>query len=178
MFGLSPFTLRLPALLGAIGYLVAAAFFARLLAPTSPLRAGLIFIALGLNPWIFDYLPAARGYSMALAGEMTAIFLLSRLVFLSPGQGDERRTHLFASAAAGLGVAANYAFLFAFISLFIAYLVWLFRSTRASRRDPRRLAARLARGAYPGHHMRGQRCALVGEWIEWRRRYPLLGGHR
>jgi hypothetical protein len=89
LFGLSPFTLRLPALLGAIGYLVAAAFFARLLAPTSPLRAGLIFIALGLNPWIFDYLPAARGYSMALAGEMTAIFLLSRLVFLSPGQGDE-----------------------------------------------------------------------------------------
>jgi hypothetical protein len=99
---------------------------ARLLAPTSPLRAGLIFIALGLNPWTFDYLPAARGYSMALAGEMTAIFLLSRQVFLSPGQGDERRTHLFASAAAGLSVAANYAFLFAFISLFVAYLVWLF----------------------------------------------------
>ena len=107
VFGLSHLTLRAPALIGAFIYISAALWLASIIAQDLkvqwPLLACLIF-----NPFVFDYLVAARGYGLALAFLMCAVavpiyFIRSDRPALACALG---------SACAGLSVAANFSFAF------------------------------------------------------------------
>src|SRR5215471_6328484 len=74
IFGLSPFTVRIPALIGAAIYIAMSLRLSRLFAPTQVFRVTL-FICLTYNPFVQDYLVASRGYSLALAFFTVAVFL-------------------------------------------------------------------------------------------------------
>ena len=79
LLGLSQFTARLPALLGAALYISAAYRLCRLLGASLFVQLT-VFVCLVFNPFIFDYLVAARGYSLALG------FLMWALVFSAESQ--------------------------------------------------------------------------------------------
>lgn len=116
LFGSSPLALRLPALTAGIAYLGVAAVLVRIF--TSQLLFAVIaFALLAINPLVLDYLAVARGYSIALACEMAAILILTRRML---GTTASRPT--MAGVFAGLGLAANYSFLFAFVGLFGCYI--------------------------------------------------------
>ena len=72
IFPLTELTVRAPALLGAAIYIVAAYVLCRLIGRNLALRWAL-FVCLVYNPFIFDYLVAARGYGMALGFFMSAL---------------------------------------------------------------------------------------------------------
>ena len=72
LLGLSQFTARLPALLGAALYIAAVYRLCRLLGASLWVQFT-VFVCLVFNPFIFDHLVAARGYGLALAFLMWAI---------------------------------------------------------------------------------------------------------
>jgi hypothetical protein len=118
--GLSQFTVRLPALIGAALYIAAAYRLCRLL------RASLfvqwtIFVCLVFNPFIFDYLVAARGYGLALA------FLMWAMVYFAEQFLDERGWLVTAcavsSACSGMSVNANLSFAFVNLATMSAILL-------------------------------------------------------
>lgn len=74
LFGLSEWSARLPAMLGAALYISACLALTRL-AARRPLAALATMAALVLNPFVMDYLVAARGYSLALGFLMCAVAL-------------------------------------------------------------------------------------------------------
>jgi hypothetical protein len=98
LFGLSDLTLRMPSLLGGLIYLVAVR--AIVLQVFSAEWALAAFALLSLNPFVLDYLSAARGYSLALG------FLLSALWFLL------RSRWYSAGICFGLAAGANLSFLY------------------------------------------------------------------
>ena len=71
-FGLSTLTARMPALLGAAIYIAAGYFLCPRITDRFSLQFSL-FVCLILNPFILDFIVAARGYSLADAFLMTAI---------------------------------------------------------------------------------------------------------
>ena len=120
LLGLSQFTARLPALLGAAFYISAAYRLCRLL--TASLFVQLtVFVCLVFNPFIFDYLVAARGYSLALG------FLMWALVFSAESQmqgGSLIVACAVSSACAGMSVSANFSFAFVNLAVMLAILVY------------------------------------------------------
>ncbi len=117
VFGVSQFTARLPALIGAALYIAAVYRFCRLLR-TSLLVEITVFVCMVFNPFIFDYLVAARGYSLALG------FLMWAIVY--PAEQDLTvAACAVASACAGMSVNANFSF--AFVNLAAMTLI-LFRA--------------------------------------------------
>lgn len=127
--GANSFTLRIPALAGALLFFAALFRLVRQLTADAPawmLPAGVALI--GANTYVLDLLPLARGYGLALG-----LFTLSLSLVLSPG------ARIAAGAALGLAVAANLTFLFPALS-FTAGIVWL----------DRRAAWRFAGAAFAG----------------------------
>ena len=117
-FGLSQFTFRIPAMLGAALYLLAAASIALRIGRE---RALLGFAIFTLNPFVLDYLVASRGYALALGLLATAVALGMRVL-----DGSARRPYLDCaglSVCCGLAVAANFSFAFAILSLVAAFLL-------------------------------------------------------
>ena len=108
LLGVTELTLRLPSVVAGIGYLVAAALLAARIC-TTPAVFFLTLCALTLNPLVFDFLSAARGYGLALCLLMVALLELSR----EPG----RQRWVLASLALGGGVSANLAFAFPAVAL-------------------------------------------------------------
>ena len=108
LLGVTELTLRLPSVAAGIGYLVAAALLAARVC-TTPAVFFLTLCALTLNPLVFDFLSAARGYGLALCLLMVALLGLSR----EPG----RQRWVLASLALGGGVCANLAFAFPAVAL-------------------------------------------------------------
>lgn len=109
--GLSQFTVRLTSMLGAAIYLLAAISIALRIAPQRRLLA---FAILTLNPFVLDYLIAARGYSLAL-GFLAAIVALAMTILDVPPR--ELRVALLTGAqmsvCAALALIANFSFAFA-----------------------------------------------------------------
>ena len=108
---LSAFSLRLPSLLGGIFYLWAAYRVCALVCPRPPVFLS-TYALLALNPFLLDYLSAARGYGLASAFWMASVYCalgLLRQMEDSPA----RRAMLLASLCAGLSVASNLSFAFA-----------------------------------------------------------------
>ena len=106
VFGLSQFTARLPALVGTAFYIAASYRLCRLLG-TSLLVQVTVFVGLVFNPFIFDYLVAARGYSLALG------FLMWSIVFFAESYVNQRSLFVacaVSSACAGMSVNANFSF--------------------------------------------------------------------
>src|SRR5690349_20733051 len=104
ILGTSQFTVRLPALIGTAFYIAAAYRLCRLL-KTSLLVQVTLLVCLVFNPFIFDYLVAARGYSLALG------FLMWAMVYSM----EERFTVAacaVSSVCAGMSVNSNLSFAF------------------------------------------------------------------
>jgi hypothetical protein len=124
IFGLSSFTLRLPALLASILYIGTCHFLCRSIAEKLSLRFGL-FICLVYNPFILDFMVAARGYGLANA------FLLA--VIAVPvwhhvnGYPSLRLCCTLASVALGLSFAANFSFAFVGVASFLVLVTWAIR---------------------------------------------------
>jgi len=121
--GLSQFTARLPALIGAAFYIAAVYRLCRLLR-TSLLVQITVFVCLVCNPFIFDYLVAARGYGLALG------FLMWAMVYSAESQ--KRDSFLVtacavSSACAGMSVNANFSFAFVNLAAMLAILLVAWR---------------------------------------------------
>jgi hypothetical protein len=109
IFGLSEFTLRVPSLIGAAIYLVATFALCRRLFGDG---IGLLLSVamLSLNPLVMDFMVAARGYGLGLAGLSAAMYTFVRLV--ERGKFDRkdkewRRGCGIASVSLALSVAAH-----------------------------------------------------------------------
>jgi len=109
VLGLSQFTARLPALIGAALYITAAYRLCRLVSRPLILQVVLL-VCLVYNPFIFDYLVAARGYGLALG------FLMWAIVYSAGWHLHQRRSLFFAcavsSTCAGLSIDSNFSFAF------------------------------------------------------------------
>jgi hypothetical protein len=129
LFGLSVFTVRIPALLGACLYTAVAYFLCRALTKSFALQFA-TFICLVYNPLILDFFAAARGYSLATA------FLLAALAIpvwhQQAGRKSVRSSAALASAAIGLSFAANFSFAYVDAFALLAISVWAVRRRRTA----------------------------------------------
>jgi hypothetical protein len=96
LFGVSELTLRIPSLLGGLIYLLAVR--AIVLYVFSAEWAIAAFALLSLNPFVLDYLSAARGYGLALGFLMSALWFLLRSQWSAGGW------------CCGLAIASNLSF--------------------------------------------------------------------
>jgi 4-amino-4-deoxy-L-arabinose transferase-like glycosyltransferase len=120
VFGLSQFTARLPALVGAAFYITAAYRLCRLLR-ASVFGQLTTFVCLVFNPFIFDYLVAARGYGLALG------FLMWAIVYAAESHmhdGSLVAACAVSSLCAGMSVNANFSFAFVNLAAMAAILLW------------------------------------------------------
>ncbi len=108
VLGVTEFTLRLPSLVAAFAYLVVATLLAGRISASRPVF-WLTLCALTLNPLVFDFLSAARGYGLALCLFALALLEVSR----------ERPRWTLASLALGVSICANLAFAFPAAALWI-----------------------------------------------------------
>ncbi len=131
LLGVSAFSLRLPALLAGALYF-AAVYRLSLWLFGSSWRLLLAVAALSLNPYILDFLSAARGYGLAMACLLWALYETLRAVSSPPAHLP--RAALWLS----FGVASNLTFLFPSLAL---VTVTLTASPLARRAALRYLAA-------------------------------------
>ncbi|NTU57697.1 MAG: hypothetical protein HGB00_02060 [Chlorobiaceae bacterium] len=74
LFGLSELPLRIPAILGCLFYLIGLNLCLRRIASGWKIVLG--FLAVGLNPYVIDYLGLARGYGLGLGFTMLGLAAL------------------------------------------------------------------------------------------------------
>ena len=110
-FGNSEFAIRLPSLLGGLLYLVVVYRLSKML-----FGSGWLFLLavaiLTMNPFILDFLSIGRGYGMALAFWMYALYCCFRF-----RQEDDPKYLVRAGVATGLAIAANLTLLFPSLAL-------------------------------------------------------------
>jgi len=125
LFGLSHLTVRTPALLGGVLYILAIYGFCTLLCRDLVLMWAL-FVCFVYNPFIMDYLVAARGYGLALGFLSLAVYLFARaLVRLEkPSERDILNYATAISASVALSFCANFSFAYANAFLLAALLAW------------------------------------------------------
>jgi hypothetical protein len=122
-FGISSLTVRAPALMGALLYIVICYFLCRVITDDFILRF-LILICLLFNPLVMDFMVAARGYGMGGA------LLLTAIAISIGGLTIRRRLPActtLSSVALGLSFAANFSFAFVDAAALAAILVWAIR---------------------------------------------------
>jgi len=122
LFGMSHLAARGPALLGGVIYIGASYFLCTLLTREWVLRLPL-FAAFVYNPFVMDYLVAARGYGLAI-GFLTLAVTLAVRVLLRQDATERQLIGATAgiSACAGLSLCANYSFAYANVVLVCAFL--------------------------------------------------------
>ncbi len=123
-FGLSEFTLRLPSLLGGLLCLVAFFRLSRRLFGDGPLFL-LSVSLLALNPQVLDYMSAARGYGLALALFLWALYQMLEYAWAAsvPGGGLLHSSRIYkAGIALGLSVASNLTLLLPATALALIFL--------------------------------------------------------
>jgi hypothetical protein len=125
LFGLSEFTLRLPSLLCGLLYLIVSFRLCRLLFGEG-WQLPFSFALLTMSPGVLDYLSAARGYGMAMAFLLLAIW---QMVRYDGGPGRLERAAVCLAAC----VAANIAFAFACIPLAVVFALTLRRDEAIDR---------------------------------------------
>jgi len=113
--GLSELTMRLPSLAGGLLYLAFVYKLCRLL--FNHLWTFLLaMLALTLNPFITDYLSAARGYGMALGFFTAALYFVMRFFHDEPTSTNDNRVTA-AAILLGLSISANIIFVFSAVAL-------------------------------------------------------------
>ena len=120
--GTSEFGLRFPSVVAGAVYFFVVFFLCRLL-----FGRGAIFsmaaAALALNPFVLDFLSAARGYGLALALFMVAFHQVAVILVRSSSDGAaERRRWVVASLALAGSVSSHLAFLFPAVGLALVAL--------------------------------------------------------
>ncbi len=146
IFGFNQVAMRLPALLGAVIYLAASTsicsrFAGRLLRVA-------IFVCLAANPFVMDYLVAARGYGLAVAFLLAAIAVFWGSVDRAVA-GEPVCLWRFAlvSVLLALSTAANFSFGIVDIVAGVIFLAGVFV---AGDLDMKRLASLTVWGTLPG----------------------------
>ena len=136
LFGLSHLAMRAPAIMGGLLYIFAIYRCCTLFTRNAIFGAAL-FLCLVYNPFIMDYLVAARGYGLALGFLSFAMYTLVRLLFRSAEELKEEEVVKGAaliSASVGLCICSNFAFSIAVgvLALLTGMLatVWLRRERR------------------------------------------------
>ncbi len=134
VFGIHNLSVRSPALIGAAIYIGSAYFLCRVLYEGRRLQ-WILFVCLVYNPFVFDYLVAARGYSLALGFLLCGAGIAIR-AFLC----DEREPSKVAwtcgvcSGLLGLSFAANFSFAFVLAAAMLAILAWAWTTQTPKRR--------------------------------------------
>jgi hypothetical protein len=172
VFGFNQVALRLPALLGGAIYLLAAARICSKLAGAA--FQTLAFLCLALNPFVLDYLVAARGYSLAAGFLLAAIAVFWELV-------EERQSSrpaplpLCALASVLLAVSFSANFSFAIVDGLTAliFLAAVFLCEEPSSR--RRLALLAASIILPGAAVAFFLCGSV--LLHWPSGQIVFGAH-
>jgi hypothetical protein len=121
VFGPSSITLRAPALLGAVFYIFICKFLCQSVTDRFSLQLPL-FICLTFNPFIGDFMVAARGYSLANAFFIAAVAI--PVWYHVKGWPSLQGCCSLASLALGLSFAANFSFAFVDGAAFLALVVW------------------------------------------------------
>jgi hypothetical protein len=111
IFGIKDLVLRLPALIGAVFYVLSALWIVLTVAESKWIRY-VWFTALVFNPFVMDYLVAARGYSLGLG------FLMAGVAFLL------RNSPLWASCCFALAFSSNFSFGIAVAVALFLLMVW------------------------------------------------------
>ncbi len=126
LFGLSHLTLRASPLIGAAIYIVAAFRLCRLITKTE-LQLWLLFVLFVYNPFVMDFMVAARGYGLAMGFLMMELFLVSRQVATYEAGGEKELRHdaMWASACAALSFSANFTFSYATASCLLLFGLWV-----------------------------------------------------
>ncbi len=141
MFGLNHFTVRIPALIGAAIYIIAQFKLSGLLG-LGRFQRLMLFLCCVYNPFVMDYLTAARGYSLALAFLSVAMYQLAALLILQEeSPRDILRRAAIISAAAGTAICANLTFSYA--SLFLLLIFGAFSAARIWKSGDLRVLMRL-----------------------------------
>ncbi len=115
LLGLSQMAVRAPALLGGILYILGAFRLCMLLASARVIRWAL-FVCFVYNPFIMDYLVAARGYGLALGFLSLAVYLFARTLLRDGEELSEREIlnrAIAISACVALSICANFTFAYA-----------------------------------------------------------------
>jgi hypothetical protein len=145
LFGRSEMALRAPALLGAVIYVISIYRLCMLLASGLTFRWAL-FVCFIYNPFIMDYLVAARGYGLALGFLSLAIYQLAKTLLQDWGTNSERNMLnrvMSISACAALSFCAS--FTFAYASGFLLFIACALVGLRLLQRKHRIVSlARLA----------------------------------
>ena len=139
VFGPSHVTVRAPAMIGAAVYIGAAWYVCGLITSRVSIQWP-VFVCLVYNPFVFDFMVAARGYGLATA------FLLCAIA-IPAGQRLRGASPSAACAACSTFVALSFAsnFSFAFADAAVLLMVWLWTSS-PERFRPRVLAAAILPG--------------------------------
>jgi hypothetical protein len=122
LFGLSQVTFRAPTLIGAVIYIIAV-YKLCILGENRTFRLGL-FLCLVYNPFVLDFMVAARGYGLALAFLITAISILARQLLAGPGDPLFYRRSIWISVCSGLSLCASLPFAYVVVILLSTYMVW------------------------------------------------------
>ena len=125
IFGVSHLTVRAPAILGALIYICASLVLCVTLVQSIVLRWALL-VCLLYNPFVFDYLVAARGYSLALAFLMCSIAIPAWCQIRKPKIQflPLIRVCCACSVAAALSFAANFSFAFIDGIILLGVFLW------------------------------------------------------
>jgi len=121
VFGTSVLTVRLPALLGAALYISICYFLCRSITNRFSLQFP-VFLCLIYNPFISDFMVAARGYGLANAFLLAAIAI--PIWHHQTGGPSLRKSCAWASLALGLSFTANFSFAFVDVAAFFALAAW------------------------------------------------------
>ncbi len=123
-FGFHDFVFRIPSLLGGLAYLIGCVHLCRWAVPKT-LYSTVTLVWLTLNPFVLDYLVAARGYGTALA------FFTWALYFAAKGLSGPRNYLRRIGYFSGLAAAANLVFAVPVCALCLAVAaLWIIRAQR------------------------------------------------
>ena len=123
IFGLSHLSIRIPALLGGLIYLLSVERLCRKFCQ-GRVDYLLYLLFLASSPFILDFLIIARGYSLALGFFMLALLLCGLELYEShPGENRTKHfwTYFIISCLCALSVASNLGFAFVIVSLLVVF---------------------------------------------------------
>jgi len=123
VFGESEFVLRIHSLLSHVIYMIFT--YKILIRFCRPLMMITGFIILNLNPYLLDFFSLARGYSMAVAFTVTAVYF--HLLYLETKQKKDLILSLIFSAGA---VLSNFATLILYSAFILSFNVFWIRSEK------------------------------------------------
>src|SRR5689334_806603 len=130
LLGTSHLSTRLPALTGSAIYLAAIVWFLSTMIEGAILQVVLL-VCLALNPFVLDFLVAARGYSLALGFLMSGVCVTARIVTCISGVEETARRLAWVSACTALPFSANFSFALVCGSSLLAASVTAFQRLRS-----------------------------------------------